>query len=279
MVKSSAPIPIPGATAHHNHQPIDDNQEKSDVVMAGTSLSRSFTFESSTGVRRKIPVTPVLSTGAQRRNSQPNQHHDTLHYRYSFASNLNWLSIQLNWIERHGTLVFPGSASSVIGKLTLDLTNNNNTTTTKISNQNAVSVIPLITTNASAGTVSMDGNLLKLCQDGDAGSLSRYLSHHHDQVPCRSLNLADPSGKVTWNSNPLNEIHCFIDFKLNLQNWILNRFNRYLDWINNQFYCILSRRDWSMRPWRAIWPSPANWSVSPAWISIWPTTKATPHCI
>ena len=38
-------------------------------------LSKSFSFESPNGVRRKIPVTPVLSTGPKKSS------HDTLHYR------------------------------------------------------------------------------------------------------------------------------------------------------------------------------------------------------
>lgn len=65
-----------------------------------TALSRSFTFESAGGVRRKIPVTPVVSTaGSVKRfpshpaatgsmmtnvmsQSGSNARHDTLHYRY-----------------------------------------------------------------------------------------------------------------------------------------------------------------------------------------------------
>lgn len=53
-------------------------------------LSRSFTFESPNGVRRKIPVTPVLSTG----HKKSNQHHDTLHYRYVFNLFLNHFQIE-----------------------------------------------------------------------------------------------------------------------------------------------------------------------------------------
>jgi hypothetical protein len=42
----------------------------------------------------------------------------------------------------------------------------------------------------------VDHSLLKLCQDGDVGTLSRYLALHHDKVPARSLNAVDATGKV-----------------------------------------------------------------------------------
>jgi hypothetical protein len=42
----------------------------------------------------------------------------------------------------------------------------------------------------------VDHSLLKLCQDGDVGTLSRYLALHHDKVPARSLNAIDATGKV-----------------------------------------------------------------------------------
>jgi hypothetical protein len=42
----------------------------------------------------------------------------------------------------------------------------------------------------------VDHSLLKLCQDGDVGTLSRYLVLHHDKVPARSLNAVDATGKV-----------------------------------------------------------------------------------
>jgi hypothetical protein len=42
----------------------------------------------------------------------------------------------------------------------------------------------------------VDHSLLKLCQDGDVGTLSRYLALHHDKVPARILNAVDTTGKV-----------------------------------------------------------------------------------
>jgi hypothetical protein len=42
----------------------------------------------------------------------------------------------------------------------------------------------------------VDHSLLKLCQDGDVGTLSRYLVLHHDKVPARSLDAVDATGKV-----------------------------------------------------------------------------------
>ncbi|KAK4004400.1 hypothetical protein OUZ56_006135 [Daphnia magna] len=41
----------------------------------------------------------------------------------------------------------------------------------------------------------VDHSVLKLCQDGDAGALSRYLSLHHDKVSARNLNATDQTGK------------------------------------------------------------------------------------
>jgi hypothetical protein len=48
----------------------------------------------------------------------------------------------------------------------------------------------------------LDGDgkkLLDLCRDGDAGTLSRYLSlmmQHNDKVISRTINNTDSSGKV-----------------------------------------------------------------------------------
>jgi hypothetical protein len=42
----------------------------------------------------------------------------------------------------------------------------------------------------------VDHSLLKLCQDGDVGTLSRYFALHHDKVPARSLNTVNATGKV-----------------------------------------------------------------------------------
>lgn len=42
----------------------------------------------------------------------------------------------------------------------------------------------------------VDHSVLKLCQDGDAGALSRYLSLHQDKISARNLNATDQTGKV-----------------------------------------------------------------------------------
>jgi hypothetical protein len=42
----------------------------------------------------------------------------------------------------------------------------------------------------------VDHSILKMCQDGDVATLSRYLALHHDKVSTRSLNAVDATGKV-----------------------------------------------------------------------------------
>ena len=52
------------------------------VLAAGQpAVSRSFTFQTAGGVRRKIPISPVLSTSGGSSGSAGNSRHDTLHYR------------------------------------------------------------------------------------------------------------------------------------------------------------------------------------------------------
>lgn len=98
--------------------------------------------------------------------------------------------------RRHGTLVF-GTAStqqkgnSVTGRLKLDL-----------------SLSPAGGRPASPGSppspsnpfvlhpLLADHSLLKICQAGDAGELSRYVSLLQDRVPARTVNATDASGKV-----------------------------------------------------------------------------------
>ena len=63
-----------------------------DVVEEAQILSRSFSFESAGGVRRKIPVTPVLSTAGGRRTPVSSTAHDTLHYRYINLIQLQYFS-------------------------------------------------------------------------------------------------------------------------------------------------------------------------------------------
>jgi len=65
------------------NKPLVTSSEQAPVAIGEEEpqiLSRSFTFESAGGVRRKIPVTPVLST-AGRRSPASSSAHDTLHYR------------------------------------------------------------------------------------------------------------------------------------------------------------------------------------------------------
>jgi hypothetical protein len=90
------PPPIQVKNNHHHHHPLNDpvaaagghhhnnnNNNMKDlpesIPAEPVLMSKSFSFESPNGVRRKIPVTPVLSTGPKKSS----QHHDTLHYRFS----------------------------------------------------------------------------------------------------------------------------------------------------------------------------------------------------
>ncbi|KAI9561357.1 hypothetical protein GHT06_012314 [Daphnia sinensis] len=146
-------------------------------------LSKSFTFESPNGVRRKIPVTPVLSTGPKKSN----QHHDTLHYR-------------------HGTLVFPTdivvqqpSAKAVDSSITSVLNSPSQSPSEAVMSPAASP--PIIQFSHPAAIFNqfvvslVDHSVLKLCQDGDAGALSRYLTLHHDKISARNLNATDHTGK------------------------------------------------------------------------------------
>ncbi|KZS05647.1 MAGUK p55 subfamily member, partial [Daphnia magna] len=143
------------------------------------------TFESPNGVRRKIPVTPVLSTGPKKSN----QHHDTLHYR-------------------HGTLVFPSdivvqpSAKAIdSSSLLTSVLNSPSQSPSEAVMSSAASSPPIIQFSHPAAIFNqfvvslVDHSVLKLCQDGDAGALSRYLSLHHDKVSARNLNATDQTGK------------------------------------------------------------------------------------
>ena len=89
--------------------------------------------------------------------------------------------------------MFPEAASPgvVSGRLTLtDLASGNNGSAFYIQMQSEVE--------------RLDGDgkkLLELCRDGDAGTLSRYLSlmmQHNDKVISRIVNNTDSSGKVQF---------------------------------------------------------------------------------
>lgn len=68
---------------------------------------------------------------------------------------------------------------------------NSNKTSPPTSPSSSIIVNPF-----AVSSTAVDQSLLKLCQEGDAGALSRYLSYHHDKVPARTLNATDLSGKV-----------------------------------------------------------------------------------
>jgi hypothetical protein len=70
------PVAAAGGHHHHNNNNMKDLPES--IPAEPVLMSKSFSFESPNGVRRKIPVTPVLSTGPKKSG----QHHDTLHYRF-----------------------------------------------------------------------------------------------------------------------------------------------------------------------------------------------------
>jgi hypothetical protein len=52
----------------------------------------------------------------------------------------------------------------------------------------------------------VDHSLLKLCQDGDVGTVTtrRYLALHHEKVPAKSLNAVDATGKVKKKNTIIN---------------------------------------------------------------------------
>nr|CAH0107537.1 unnamed protein product [Daphnia galeata] len=137
-------------------------------------LSKSFSFESPNGVRRKIPVTPVLSTGPKKSS------HDTLHYR-------------------HGTLVFPSSDSTSI--VVQPITKSVISESIAVPTNPPIETPPVMQFSHPAAIFNqfvvslVDHSILKMCQDGDVATLSRYLALHHDKVSTRSLNAVDATGK------------------------------------------------------------------------------------
>lgn len=70
---------------NNNNKPLTNKPMTSEAPVSTVEEtqihSRSFTFESAGGVRRKIPVTPVLSTAGRRSPAASSSAHDTLHYR------------------------------------------------------------------------------------------------------------------------------------------------------------------------------------------------------
>lgn len=192
FVKVNHHDPSAGGNNHQNNNNNNNKEHRQNSVHATTPadvepilLSKSFTFESPNGVRRKIPVTPVLSTGPKKSN----QHHDTLHYR-------------------HGTLVFPSdivvqpSAKAIdSSSLLTSVLNSPSQSPSEAVMSPAASSPPIIQFSHPAAIFNqfvvslVDHSVLKLCQDGDAGALSRYLSLHHDKVSARNLNATDQTGK------------------------------------------------------------------------------------
>ncbi|XP_046633551.1 uncharacterized protein LOC124312974 isoform X1 [Daphnia pulicaria] len=176
--------PVGTAGSHHHNNNNNNMKDLPESIPAESVLmSKSFSFESPNGVRRKIPVTPVLSTGPKKSS----QHHDTLHYR-------------------HGTLVFPsdssiGQPNKFIDTIPVHLNSPSQGPSEAVMSPAAGPVIhhhqfshPATIFNQFVVSL-VDHSLLKLCQDGDVGTLSRYLALHHEKVPARSLNAIDATGK------------------------------------------------------------------------------------
>ena len=110
---------------------------------------------------------------------------------------------------RHGTLVF-GTASaqqkaannSVVGRLRLDLGASGSGNGSVIMRQHGGGGSPGSPPSPAGNPFVLhpllaDHSLLNICQEGNAGELSRYLALLQDRVPTRTVNATDASGKVT----------------------------------------------------------------------------------